>query len=149
MSSSLDLKAITEKFFAAYDGHDVDGMLALCADGAQGRYLPYGKKSDMPIRGGLEQIWRGLLGAVPDFGVEVVEMIQGEGNIVVVQALLGGAMPADWTGFSGLARVVLLFDGRDVQALADARAAWKEAKDAGHDVTYWKETPAGKFEKQN
>ena len=35
MSSSLDLKAITEKFFAAYDGHDVDGMLALCADGAQ------------------------------------------------------------------------------------------------------------------
>ncbi len=105
MSSSLDLKAITEKFFAAYDGHDVDGMLALCADGAQGRYLPYGKKSDMPIRGGLEQIWRGLLGAVPDFGVEVVEMIQGEGNIVVgegnivvIQALLGGAMPADVPG---------------------------------------------------
>ena len=102
MSSSLDLKAITEKFFAAYDGHDVDGMLALCADGAQGRYLPYGKKSDMPIRGGLEQIWRGLLGAVPDFGVEVVEMIQGEGNIVVVQALLGGAMPADVPGLTQL-----------------------------------------------
>src|SRR5712672_1409212 len=93
MSSSLDLKAITEKFFAAYDGHDVDGMLALCADGAQGRYLPYGKKSDMPIRGGLEQIWRGLLGAVPDFGVEVVEMIQGEGNIVVVQACHAGGCP--------------------------------------------------------
>jgi len=55
MSSSPDLKAITERFFAAYDGHDVDGMLALCADGAQGRYLPYGKKSDMPIRGGLEK----------------------------------------------------------------------------------------------
>jgi hypothetical protein len=73
MRSSLGLKAITEQLFAAYDGHDVDGMLALCADGAQGRYLPYGKKSDMPIRGGLEQIWRGLLGAVPDFGVEVVE----------------------------------------------------------------------------
>jgi hypothetical protein len=34
MSNSLDLKAITKKFFAAYDGHDVDGMLALCADGA-------------------------------------------------------------------------------------------------------------------
>ena len=98
MSNSPDLKAITKKLFAAYDGHDVDGMLALCADGAQGRYLPYGKKSVMPIRGGLEQIWRGLLGAVPDFGVEVVEMIQAEGNIVVVQALLGGAMPADVPG---------------------------------------------------
>jgi DNA polymerase-3 subunit chi len=34
-------------------------------------------------------------------------------------------------------------------ALAAARAAWKDAKTAGHDVTYWKETPSGKFEKQN
>src|ERR1700704_7136891 len=93
MSNSPDLKAITKKFFAAYDAHDVDGMLALCADGAQGRYLPYGKKSVMPIRGGLEQIWRGLLGAVPDFGVEVDEMIHGEGNIVGGQALVGRGMP--------------------------------------------------------
>src|SRR5258707_12658073 len=92
MSNSPDLKAITEKFFTAYDAHDVDGMLALCADGAQGRYLPYGKKSVMPIRGGLEQIWRGLLGAVPDFGFEVDEMIQAEGNIVFLQAQLGVAL---------------------------------------------------------
>jgi steroid delta-isomerase-like uncharacterized protein len=98
MNEDNDVKAITRKFFAAYNAHDVDGMLALCADGAQGRYLPYGKKSLMPIRGGLEQIWRGLLGAVPDFGVEVDEMIQAEGHIVVVQALLGGAMPADVPG---------------------------------------------------
>ena len=34
MSNALDVKAITRKFFAAYDAHDVDGMLALCADGA-------------------------------------------------------------------------------------------------------------------
>src|SRR5271163_2918746 len=93
-----DLKEITKRFFTAYDKHNVDGMLSLCADGAQGRYLPYGKKNVMRIRGGLEQIWRGLLGAVPDFGVEVDEMIQAEGNIVVVQALLGGAMPADVPG---------------------------------------------------
>jgi steroid delta-isomerase-like uncharacterized protein len=98
MPKNNDVKSITKKFFAAYDGHDVDGMLALCADDAEGRYLPYGKKSVMPIRGGLEKIWRGLLGAVPDFGVEVDEMIQAEGNIVVVQALLGGAMPADVPG---------------------------------------------------
>jgi len=98
MNKDNDVKAVTRKFFAAYNAHDVDGMLALCADGAQGRYLPYGKKSLMPIRGGLEQIWRGLLGAVPDFGVEVDEMIQAEGSIVVVQAQLGGAMPADVPG---------------------------------------------------
>jgi ketosteroid isomerase-like protein len=93
-----DLKAITKKFFAAYNSHDVDGMLALCADGAQGRYLPYGKNSFMPIRGGLEKIWRGFPQAVPDFGVEIVEMILGEENSVTVQALLGGTMPADVPG---------------------------------------------------
>src|ERR1700746_3315733 len=31
--------------------------------------------------------------AIPDFRVEVIEMIQAEGNTVVVQATLGGTMP--------------------------------------------------------
>ena len=93
-----DFKAITQKFFAAYDAHDVDAMLAFCAEGAQGRYLPYGKNSVMPIRGGLEKIWRGFPQAVPDFGVEVSELIQGEQNTIVVQALLGGTMPGDVPG---------------------------------------------------
>ena len=90
-----DLKAITKKFFAAYDAHDVDSMLTLCAEGAQGRYVPYGKNSVVPIRGGLEQIWRGFPQAVPDFGAEIVEMIQAVENTIVVQALVGGTMPAD------------------------------------------------------
>src|ERR1700694_3850415 len=98
MNKDNDMKAITRKFFGAYNAHDVDGMLALCADGAQGRHLPYGKKSLMPIRRVLEQIWRVLLGAVPDFGVEVDEMIQAEGHIVVLQAPLGGAMPGGLPG---------------------------------------------------
>jgi hypothetical protein len=85
-------KAITKEFFAAYDAHDVERMLGLCADGAQGRYLPYGKNSVVPIRGGLEQIWRGFPQVVPDFGVEIAEMIPGEENTIVVQALLGGTM---------------------------------------------------------
>jgi ketosteroid isomerase-like protein len=93
-----DLKAITKQFFAAYDAHNVDGMLALCADGAQGRYVPYGKNSVIPIRGGLETIWRGFPQAVPDFGAEIVEMIEAQDNTVVVQALVGGTMPADVPG---------------------------------------------------
>jgi ketosteroid isomerase-like protein len=98
MSNNPDVKAITKKFFAAYDAHDVEGMLALCADAAQGRYLPYGKNSVMPIRGGLEKIWHGFPQAVPDFGVEIAEMIPGEENTIVVQALLGGTMPVDVPG---------------------------------------------------
>jgi ketosteroid isomerase-like protein len=98
MNKDKDLRATTKKFFAAYDAHDVEGMLTLCADGAQGRYLPYGKNSVMPIRGGLEKIWRGFPEAVPDFEVEIAEMIPAADNTIVVQALLGGTMPADVPG---------------------------------------------------
>jgi DNA polymerase-3 subunit chi len=62
---------------------------------------------------------------------------------------VGGALPGDWAALGGLARIVLVFDGRDEAALSGARAAWKEAKGGGHDVTYWKEDASGKFEKQN
>lgn len=61
---------------------------------------------------------------------------------------VGGTEPSDWGRVSSLSRVVLMFDGRDQDALARARGAWKKARDAGHEVTYWKETPSGKFEKQ-
>ena len=61
---------------------------------------------------------------------------------------VGGATPTSWDAVKEMTRVVLMFDGRDEAALAKARAAWKDAKAAGHDVTYWKESPSGKFEKQ-
>jgi DNA polymerase III subunit chi len=61
---------------------------------------------------------------------------------------VGGAEPSDWQSLSALARVVILFDGRDQSFVERARVAWKKARDAGHQVTYWKESPAGKFEKQ-
>jgi DNA polymerase-3 subunit chi len=61
---------------------------------------------------------------------------------------VGAAEPSDWASLSSLARVVMLFDGRDQTLVDRARAAWKKAKDSGHDVTYWKEQPSGKFEKQ-
>ena len=34
----------------------------------------------------------------PDFGAEIVEMIEAEENTIVVQALVGGTMPADVPG---------------------------------------------------
>jgi DNA polymerase-3 subunit chi len=63
---------------------------------------------------------------------------------------VGGTEPSDWrtADLLSLARVVLLFDGRDAAMLERARVAWKNAKEAGHDVTYWKESASGKFEKQ-
>jgi DNA polymerase-3 subunit chi len=71
-------------------------------------------------------------------------------NNAEVLFLVGGAAPGDWDGAAMKAhtRIVLLFDGRDAEALAVARGNWKMAKEAGHAVTYWKESAAGKFEKQ-
>jgi DNA polymerase-3 subunit chi len=72
-------------------------------------------------------------------------------NNAEVLFLVGGAAPCDWSSpkLKSLARIVMLFDGRDATALEAARAAWKSAKTAGHDATYWKQSAAGKWEKQN
>lgn len=78
----------------------------------------------------------------------LISVEEGNPNSANILFYVGGAQPRDWPSLNGLARVVMLFDGRDAEALASARAAWKEAKAAGHDVTYWKESPSGKFEKQ-
>ena len=78
----------------------------------------------------------------------LITVEEGNPNSAQIVFYVGGAMPSDWEQLNDLARVVLLFDGRDEAALANARGAWKDARGAGHDVTYWKETPNGKFEKQ-
>jgi DNA polymerase-3 subunit chi len=71
-------------------------------------------------------------------------------NRADVLFLVGGAALADWAApaLAEFTRIVLLFDGRDPEALNAARAAWRNAKEAGHDVTYWRESESGKWEKQ-
>jgi DNA polymerase-3 subunit chi len=71
-------------------------------------------------------------------------------NNANVLFLVGGAEPPDWNGsrVASFSRVVLLFDGRDTELLSSSRKAWNEAKAAQHDVTYWKQSPTGKWEKQ-
>ncbi len=69
-TNAKDYVSIAQQFFTAYDAHDVDGMLALCADGALGRYAPYGRESVVPIRGGIDVIWRAFPNAVPNFRVK-------------------------------------------------------------------------------
>jgi DNA polymerase-3 subunit chi len=75
----------------------------------------------------------------------------GEGNPNVAQVLffVGGAMPGAWEGeATACERMVILFDGRDAEALAGARIAWSAAKASGHDVAYWRQSASGKWEKQ-
>jgi len=71
-------------------------------------------------------------------------------NGAQVLFLVDGASPGSWSdpAIKRYARIVLLFDGRDESALNAARSEWRNAKDAGHDATYWKQSAGGKWEKQ-
>lgn len=105
MRTSANLVSTVEPFFSAYDAHDVEGMVALCADGALGRYAPYGRESVVPIRGGIDVIWRAFPHAVPNFRVKVIEVIPAEGNTVVIQAEMSGPIPADVAGIAKKGRM--------------------------------------------
>jgi DNA polymerase-3 subunit chi len=71
-------------------------------------------------------------------------------NSANVLFLVGGAEPPEWNGdhAQAFSRIVVLFDGRHPEALDAARRTWPAAKAAQHDVTYWKQSGAGKWEKQ-
>ncbi|MDX7950937.1 DNA polymerase III subunit chi [Lichenihabitans sp. Uapishka_5] len=46
------------------------------------------------------------------------------------------------------ARAMLMFDGRDDEAVADARRQWSALKGASHTVTYWQQSHEGRWEKR-
>lgn len=50
---------------------------------------------------------------------------------------------AQGSALEGYARVCDMFDGNDETAVAAARQRWREAKAAGHTLTYWEQTGAG------
>jgi len=52
------------------------------------------------------------------------------------------------SGFDGFDRCLEMFDGRDDEAVAAARARWSGYKSAGHSLTYWQQTEAGGWEKR-
>jgi DNA polymerase III subunit chi len=60
-----------------------------------------------------------------------------------VRFLVDGAEAGDFTQY---ARVVYMFEGRD--AVARAREQWTSARKAGCDVTYWQQSPEGRWEKK-
>jgi DNA polymerase III subunit chi len=63
-----------------------------------------------------------------------------------VRFLLDGApMPSDTATY---ARIVLLFDGNDTDAVDAARARWSEAKANGFDVTYWQPDERGRWQRK-
>lgn len=55
---------------------------------------------------------------------------------------------ADIEAFAGYARIVVIFDGRDHDALAAARSQWQRVKAQGCKATYWRQSDAGRWEQK-
>ncbi len=49
----------------------------------------------------------------------------------------------------GYERVAIMFDGNDAETVGQARENWKALKSDGHALTYWRQSPEGKWERQN
>ena len=56
------------------------------------------------------------------------------------------ALPQDCASY---ARMVLLFNGDDAEALASARGAWTDCKSRGFEVTYWQADEQGKWRRRD
>ncbi|MGI6852809.1 DNA polymerase III subunit chi [Mesorhizobium sp. 1B3] len=66
-------------------------------------------------------------------------------NGAEIRFLVDGASPPDLAAYS---RAVFMFDGHDAMQLEGAREHWKAMKAAGHEVTYWQQTPDRRWERK-
>lgn len=64
-------------------------------------------------------------------------------NEAAVRFLVDGAKLDDASPYD---RVVYVFDGHDETAVAEARAAWKAAREKGYAVSYWQQDAGGRWQ---
>ena len=79
----------------------------------------------------------------------LLTLSHGNANGAQVRFFVEGADPLAALGVSpAYERCIVLFDGDDPTGLATARTQWSALKGAGHAVTYWQQTPSGRWEKK-
>lgn len=66
-------------------------------------------------------------------------------NAATVRFVIDGAEPPPVDAYE---RIVFMFDGYDQEQVEGARAQWKKLKGEGHSLTYWQQTPEGRWEKK-
>jgi DNA polymerase III subunit chi len=67
-------------------------------------------------------------------------------NGAVVRFLVDGAAFEDSGSY---VRIVFVFDGRDEDAVSQARTAWQRAKDDGYKVSYWQQDAQGRWQQKS
>jgi ketosteroid isomerase-like protein len=81
-------------FFAAYDEHDVNRMLAACHGNAELRYVPMGSDGQGEVHSLGKTIWAGFIDTFPDLHVTVRSMFGDEWN-VAAEVMIGGTQRKD------------------------------------------------------
>ena len=92
-------------------------------------FLPHGMRKDGFTE--LQPIYLTTSGETPN-GAKVRFLVDG----------------AEAPHYDGWVRLIYVFDGRDTDATARARAEWRKAREAGCSVTYWRQNEAGRWEKK-
>ena len=99
----------------------LDTALWLCPDPD---WLPHGTRATGNAE--LQPIWLATDDAAPN-GARFLFLLDG----------------MDTSRATTFERIFDLFDGRDEDAVAAARLRWTAARQAGHTLTYWQQTPRG------
>lgn len=97
---------------------------------ASDSFLPHGKDGDDPVE--LHPIF-----------VTTTSMNHNASNI---RFIVENAELPD--GLNTYERIAIMFDGTDDYSVNQARGNWKNLKEEGHTLTYWKQSPEGKWERQ-
>lgn len=92
-------------------------------------FLPHGKDGDAPAENHPVFLTTGL----------------EDSNGADIRFLIHGADIPD--ALERYQRVMVMFDGKDEEAVTTARQQWKTLKDLGHELSYYKQTPQGRWEK--
>lgn len=125
-------KALEQGMRALVMAGSIDRVKAL--DGAlwtfdQGSFLPHGTAKE------------GRAEAQPVYITATEENPNGASLLVLTDGVEHGFIGA-------FERCLDLFDGRDAEAVAAARARWKRLADEGHDLAYYQQSDQGGWEKK-
>jgi DNA polymerase-3 subunit chi len=102
----------------------VEGLSAALWTYEEAAFLPHGSARD------------GHADAQPIWLTDTGDNPNGASLLVLVD----GVEAHDVGSYS---RCADLFDGSDAQAVEAARGRWRRAREAGHALTYWQQTPSG------
>lgn len=83
--------------------------------------------------------------AMPEAQPVLLTTTDANPNNASVRFLVDGA---ESPALDAYERVVFMFDGYDNAQLEGARAQWKSLKSAGHTLTYWQQSPEGRWVKK-